>query len=99
MEPLAMLSADPLDILFENRNKSYGAYPLRKFYARRLYISMSVTSSLVVLSSFAYLYFQSGAGMASFRQPPPDLHLVAVDINPPMKPVLPPAVPSAPKPP
>ena len=45
MEPIDMLKADPLDLLFENRNKSYGAYPLRKFYAQRLYISMGTTLS------------------------------------------------------
>ncbi len=30
MEPLAILQADPLDLLFENRNKKYGAYPVAK---------------------------------------------------------------------
>ncbi len=57
MEPIDMLSADPLDILFENRNKSYGAYPLRKYYAQRLYISW-VLLYLRCMGSFLYLYFQ-----------------------------------------
>ncbi len=31
-----ILSADVLDIVFDKRNKTYGAYDLRKFYANRL---------------------------------------------------------------
>ena len=31
-----ILTADVLDIVFENRNKTYGAYDLRKFYGNRL---------------------------------------------------------------
>ena len=38
MEPIAILHADPLDLLFENRNKSYGAYPIAKILrAKTLY--------------------------------------------------------------
>jgi protein TonB len=55
MEPLAIVQADPLDILFENRNKSYGAYCLRKYYEQRLMISIGVVMTLVVIVSFAYL--------------------------------------------
>ncbi len=98
MEPIAMLNTDPLDILFENRNKSYGAYPLRKYYNRRMYISMGVTLSLVVLSSYAYLYFQSGDVTSIIpRTSPDDLHFQTVDLYPPVKPVLPHAAPPAPK--
>lgn len=38
-----ILSADTLDILFDNRNKAYGAYDLRKFYKDRLIKSMAIT--------------------------------------------------------
>jgi protein TonB len=41
MEPLDILYADNLDLLFENRNKLYGAYPLRKYYKRRLGAAMA----------------------------------------------------------
>jgi periplasmic protein TonB len=37
MKTDAILKADVLDIIFENRNKTYGAYTLRKFYNNRLY--------------------------------------------------------------
>lgn len=59
MDPQNMLRADPLDILFDDRNKSYGAYPLRKFYAKRLWISFGVTLTLVVISCGLYLRFRS----------------------------------------
>jgi protein TonB len=37
-----ILKADVLDILFENRNKSYGAYALRKHYNERLYKALGL---------------------------------------------------------
>jgi periplasmic protein TonB len=57
MEPQAILSADPLDILFENRNKLYGAYPLRKYYAQRLYLSLFFIFSLIGITIIIYLHF------------------------------------------
>jgi protein TonB len=41
-------TADYLDIIFENRNKEYGAYLLRKDYPRRLNIAMLCTGFIVV---------------------------------------------------
>ena len=35
MEKSAILNADLLDIVFEGRNKEYGAYELRRTYNRR----------------------------------------------------------------
>ncbi len=40
MEVNKILSADVLDIIFEGRNKEYGAYELRKSYNRRLTIAL-----------------------------------------------------------
>lgn len=36
MEANKILSADILDLIFEDRNKDYGAYELRKTYNRRI---------------------------------------------------------------
>lgn len=44
-----ILHADLLDILFENRNKSYGAYFLRKRYPRHLGIALGISYSLIFL--------------------------------------------------
>lgn len=42
METTKILDADILDIVFEGRNKMYGAYQLRKSYNRRLMYSLAV---------------------------------------------------------
>ncbi|HEY5966994.1 MAG TPA: TonB family protein [Chitinophagaceae bacterium] len=44
-----ILQADLLDILFEHRNKLYGAYALRKTYSIRLCIALGVALSTVLL--------------------------------------------------
>jgi len=44
-----ILQADLLDILFEHRNKLYGAYALRKTYSRRLGFALGVAMSIVFL--------------------------------------------------
>jgi periplasmic protein TonB len=49
MKTDAILKADVLDIIFENRNKSYGAYTLRKFYNNRLYKALGAMGALVIL--------------------------------------------------
>jgi protein TonB len=55
MEANKILSADILDIVFEGRNKDYGAYELRKTYNRRLIIAligMAVFCALLFLGYF-----------------------------------------------
>jgi periplasmic protein TonB len=88
MEPLAILHADHLDLLFENRNKLYGAYTLRKNYNKRLLISMAVIFSAVSLSTIIYLYLQSsGLTVKTFNIP--DIDPIAYPIE---KPIHPPTV-------
>lgn len=48
MEANKILQADVLDLLFEGRNKDYGAYELRKRYNKRITIALLVTAALVV---------------------------------------------------
>jgi periplasmic protein TonB len=98
MEPLAILRADPLDLLFENRNKSYGAYPLRKYYPQRLLISMGVTMSLVVAASFTFLYNNQNAGIIS-KPLVPDTVIEGILTEPPPKPIIPTTRQAALKPP
>jgi protein TonB len=51
-----ILKSDVLDIVFENRNKAYGAYDLRKFYSNRLVKSLGLMiCGIVVLSAFTFL--------------------------------------------
>ena len=49
METNKILSADFLDILFEGRNKEYGAYDLRKTYNQRLGRSLLVVAGIFLL--------------------------------------------------
>lgn len=44
-----ILKADMLDILFDNRNKQYGAYALRKQYSQRLSLALGISLSMVLL--------------------------------------------------
>jgi len=50
METNKILSADILDIIFEGRNKEYGAYELRKTYKNRLIIA--IVATLLVCLAF-----------------------------------------------
>lgn len=50
MEAYKIQSADLLDIIFDGRNKSYGAYLLRKNYNSRLATSLMLMMFIVVLS-------------------------------------------------
>lgn len=49
MEVNKILSADFLDILFEGRNKEYGAYELRRNYQKRLTTALLVTAGVALL--------------------------------------------------
>jgi len=50
MEANKILSADVLDLLFENRNKDYGAYQLRKTYNKRITKALLITASVALLA-------------------------------------------------
>ena len=98
MEPIAMLQADPLDLLFENRNKSYGAYTLRKYYPQRLMIAMGITFSLVVLTVVCYLFFHTSPVMTrEYFIPETNIEPLVYPVK--EKPSLPPARPFVSKPP
>lgn len=62
MEANKILSADFLDLLFEDRNKDYGAYELRKTYGRR------VRKALLITAGVALLAF-TGTALASSLKP------------------------------
>ncbi len=49
MESNKILQADILDILFEGKNKEYGAYDLRKTYNGRLLKAIAVTGTVILL--------------------------------------------------
>ena len=68
MESSKIMDADILDILFEGRNKEYGAYDLRKTYNRRL--TKAIGSMLAVLLLLLVGYFVSGRNSRNTAKPP-----------------------------
>lgn len=52
MQPSGILQSHVLDIIFENRNKSYGAYILRKYYSTRMVKALIFTSAISILFLF-----------------------------------------------
>jgi protein TonB len=55
MEANKILTADILDIVFDGRNKSYGAYELRKTYNKRMVTALIAVASLFLLIFLAWL--------------------------------------------
>jgi protein TonB len=54
MEAAKILHADMLDILFEGRNKDYGAYHLRKTYNKRITLALGITAGI---AASLFIYF------------------------------------------
>jgi protein TonB len=96
MEKSTILTADVLDILFEGRNKEYGAYDLRKTYNKRMTMSITVMLSSICLMSmgFAFAGKKSNTDEGIFDKN----DVVLSSVEPPVKPVEPPP-PPAPQPP
>lgn len=91
MEISQILNADILDIVFEGRNKEYGAYELRKSYNRRLRVSIAVMSSIVLLMTAGYLFADNGKMLvAETFIIPDDVVLDKVQPEEPEPPVVPP---------
>jgi protein TonB len=91
MESSTILTADILDIIFEGRNKDYGAYDLRRTYGRRLTVSIAVMLSVVLLLGIGYAFAGNKIVMTKGIVIPEDPHLT--DINKPDEPVKPPPPP------
>jgi protein TonB len=92
MEPNQIKDADILDILFEGRNKEYGAYELRKTYNRRIVKAIFVTGSLIgLLFVGGYVAGRNGGKVKVPKYDDADRTLV--DIKEPDKPLpLPPPI-------
>jgi periplasmic protein TonB len=95
METKNILNADVLDILFDGRNKEYGAYDLRRSYNKRMVTSITVMLSSVCIVSMSFAF----AGKKENIDDPFDRNdIVLSTVEAPKKPVeIPP--PPAPKPP
>jgi protein TonB len=78
MTPNEVSKSPLLDILFEHRNKDYGAYNLRKYYENRLSLAITIMLGVIMLAIFLVSLFnhQSPTGIFS---PKPD---VVLDMTP-----------------
>jgi len=91
MESSTILTADVLDILFEGRNKEYGAYELRRTYSKRLTVSITVMLSTTCMLFIGFAF----AGKKTKIDPIFDTtDITLATVTPPEKPleVLPPPV-------
>jgi len=80
MEISKILTADILDIVFEGKNKEYGAYELRKTYGRRLRLSIAVMSSVVLLLIAGFLFANNNDNLLVKNVTiPDDVHLTDVE--------------------
>src|SRR5215471_1351271 len=61
MDPNKILKSDILDIVFEDRNKDYGAYDLRKTYNKRITRAVLITFGAAFLI-FLYSFVASKIG-------------------------------------
>ena len=90
MEANKILKTDFLDLLFEDRNKAYGAYELRRSYNKRILTALGVTlgvGMLIFLSSFLATAGDDDAAKLDIK----DVELINVKEEPP--PVEPPPPP------
>ncbi|MBN8788310.1 MAG: energy transducer TonB [Terrimonas sp.] len=97
MEVSKILNSNILDIIFDGRNKTYGAYELRTQYNKRLTRALIITASvavLIMLASFLSSKFEGSNKKADIVVK--DLELV--DVQQPEEKVEPPP-PPPPKPP
>lgn len=63
MEAKKILETDWLDLLFENRNKEYGAYALRKNYSKRIFTAVGIVL-LIAAASFSATLINFGGEKA-----------------------------------
>jgi periplasmic protein TonB len=87
MNSNTILKADILDIVFEKRNKLYGAYNLRKFYPNRLKLALALMFLVAAaFSAFTFIPKKVNRIVGSIYEiPPPELHKVKEDVKEPEK--------------
>lgn len=88
-----ILKADVLDIIFENKNKDYGAYDLRKTYNKRIKVAIASMIGICLLASVATVMANNNDGKKVEFE-----HIIEVDLAN-AEPKAPPIVPPPPPPP
>jgi protein TonB len=99
MEAKQILKADLLDILFEGRNKEYGAYELRKTYNKRIttaLIGTVVLILLILIGSAIFNKLNENKTVAPLKTTETTLQQIKPNEPPPPPPPPPPKLPPPP---
>ena len=99
MEANKILDADILDIIFDGKNKSYGAYQLRKTYSKTLTRALMITLAillLVFLGSVFANFINKNAGKETIDVLDTQMAELKKDEPPPPPPPPPPPLPPPP---
>lgn len=99
MDVNKILSADLLDIIFDGRNKEYGAYELRKMYNKRMLYALIVMIAISALIFISVLVADKVAESQTVMQNVEDVKLSDIQKNEPPPPPPPPPPPKPPEPP
>ena len=99
MEINKILTADILDIIFDGKNKQYGAYDLRKTYNSRLKNAVIITISLVLLALLGTILSDYISKNSKVEIEVLDTQMAEVKKNDAPPPPPPPPPPKAPPPP
>lgn len=99
MDVNKILSADILDIVFEGRNKAYGAYDLRKTYNKRLITALLATLGICLLFFIGNIVAGNVNKAAKEKLDIKDVELEAVKEEKKNEPPPPPPPPKMPEPP
>ena len=94
-----ILSANLIDLIFDGRNKDYGAYDLRNTYERRIKKALLITLCFALLSIGGVALANSFKGKNVVQTRGPEVTLTIIDETPPKeepKPELPPEQPEQP---
>lgn len=92
MESNSILTANILDIVFEGRNKEYGAYDLRKNYSRRMSAALGINAVVIMIFIGAVIAGSTSKGeeySSRIIEIPPPTHLPPKEVIPePPKPMM-----------
>lgn len=95
MDAQQLLTAPLLDIIFEGKNKEYGAYLLRKNYRQRLSAAIVITTVIICLSLGCYYLFGTFTSSPAQFIIPDNTLIDFIEPEPP-SPVVQPPPPAAP---
>jgi periplasmic protein TonB len=85
MQTNNILSASLIDIIFEGRNKDYGAYELRKTYASRVRKALLATAVALLLAIGAVIIANAKKDGPMIYRVGPEVSLIDIDQPPPEK--------------